>query len=230
MDRGTSGLQSRGLERVGHDYNSLAHVHIQRRRKPILGGMSVPSADLWEDSSQTPECQGPFQTHPRWEDSWRQVLRSVTSGPCSSSDPLSAGSPRLLVTRQSGRPACGEQLSFVCRSPVAAGTGVPASSSSPPSALPPLPSQRVFPYVSAMVNNGSLSYDHERDGRPTELGGCTAIVRNLHYDTFLVIRYVKRHLTVSPRSGRRLSAVRAVSLRCRGSALTCPPPPLCCRS
>lgn len=49
-----------------------------------------------------------------------------------------------------------------------------------------------------MVNNGSLSYDHERDGRPTELGGCTAIVRNLHYDTFLVIRYVKRHLTVSP--------------------------------
>lgn len=49
-----------------------------------------------------------------------------------------------------------------------------------------------------MVNNGSLSYDHERDGRPTELGGCTAIVRNLRYDTFLVIRYVKRHLTVSP--------------------------------
>lgn len=52
-----------------------------------------------------------------------------------------------------------------------------------------------------MVNNGSLSYDHERDGRPTELGGCTAIVRNLHYDTFLVIRYVKRHLTVSLCSG-----------------------------
>lgn len=57
--------------------------------------------------------------------------------------------------------------------------------------------QRVFPYISAMVNNGSLSYDHERDGRPTELGGCTAIVRNIRYDTFLVIRYVKRHLTVS---------------------------------
>ncbi|XP_066863289.1 VIP36-like protein isoform X6 [Kogia breviceps] len=56
--------------------------------------------------------------------------------------------------------------------------------------------ERVFPYISAMVNNGSLSYDHERDGRPTELGGCTAIVRNLHYDTFLVIRYVKRHLTI----------------------------------
>uniref|UniRef100_A0A8C6VS20 Lectin, mannose binding 2 like n=1 Tax=Naja naja TaxID=35670 RepID=A0A8C6VS20_NAJNA len=56
--------------------------------------------------------------------------------------------------------------------------------------------ERVFPYVSAMVTNGSLVYDHERDGRPTELGGCTAIVRNLEHDTFLVIRYVKRRLTV----------------------------------
>ncbi|XP_018411298.1 PREDICTED: VIP36-like protein isoform X2 [Nanorana parkeri] len=56
--------------------------------------------------------------------------------------------------------------------------------------------QRVFPYVSAMVSNGSLTYDHSRDGRPTELGGCTAMVRNLNHDTFLVIRYVKRRLTV----------------------------------
>lgn len=62
---------------------------------------------------------------------------------------------------------------------------------------PCLPSQRVFPYISAMVNNGSLTYDHDRDGRPTELGGCTAMVRNLNHDTFLVIRYVKRRLTVS---------------------------------
>ncbi|XP_025941034.1 VIP36-like protein isoform X1 [Apteryx rowi] len=59
-----------------------------------------------------------------------------------------------------------------------------------------VPSQRVFPYISAMVNNGSLTYDHDRDGRPTELGGCTAMVRNLNHDTFLVIRYVKRRLTV----------------------------------
>ncbi|XP_015263635.1 PREDICTED: VIP36-like protein [Gekko japonicus] len=56
--------------------------------------------------------------------------------------------------------------------------------------------QRVFPYVSAMVSNGSLAYDHDRDGRPTELGGCTAMVRNLNHDTFLVIRYVKRRLTI----------------------------------
>ncbi|KAI1905078.1 hypothetical protein AGOR_G00012230 [Albula goreensis] len=56
--------------------------------------------------------------------------------------------------------------------------------------------QRTFPYVLAMVGNGSLSYDHERDGRPTELGGCTAMVRNLKHDTFLFIRYVRRRLTI----------------------------------
>ncbi|CAM4685262.1 unnamed protein product [Lepidochelys olivacea] len=56
--------------------------------------------------------------------------------------------------------------------------------------------EHVFPYISAMVNNGSLTYDHDRDGRPTELGGCTATVRNLNHDTFLVVRYVKRRLTI----------------------------------
>ncbi|XP_056427321.1 VIP36-like protein isoform X2 [Hyla sarda] len=56
--------------------------------------------------------------------------------------------------------------------------------------------ERIYPYVSAMVSNGSLTYDHSRDGRPTELGGCTAMVRNLNHDTFLVIRYVKRRLTI----------------------------------
>ncbi|MGH0183505.1 UNVERIFIED_CONTAM: hypothetical protein FKN15_012162 [Acipenser sinensis] len=47
-----------------------------------------------------------------------------------------------------------------------------------------------------MVGNGSLSYDHDRDGRPTELGSCTALVRNLNHDSFLVVRYVRRRLTV----------------------------------
>ncbi|XP_068191076.1 lectin, mannose-binding 2-like a isoform X1 [Antennarius striatus] len=56
--------------------------------------------------------------------------------------------------------------------------------------------QRIFPFVLAMVGNGSISYDHERDGRPTELGGCNAMVRNLKHDTFLFIRYVRRRLTV----------------------------------
>ncbi|XP_016410548.1 lectin, mannose-binding 2-like a [Sinocyclocheilus rhinocerous] len=56
--------------------------------------------------------------------------------------------------------------------------------------------QRIFPYVLAMVGNGTISYDHERDGRPTELGGCNAMVRNLKHDTFLFIRYVRRRLTI----------------------------------
>ncbi|XP_060718800.1 lectin, mannose-binding 2-like a [Tachysurus vachellii] len=56
--------------------------------------------------------------------------------------------------------------------------------------------QRIFPYILAMVGNGTIGYDHERDGRPTELGGCNAMVRNLKHDTFLFIRYVRRRLTV----------------------------------
>lgn len=47
-----------------------------------------------------------------------------------------------------------------------------------------------------MVGNGTIGYDHERDGRPTELGGCNAMVRNLKHDTFIFIRYVRRRLTV----------------------------------
>ncbi|XP_047228790.1 lectin, mannose-binding 2-like a isoform X2 [Girardinichthys multiradiatus] len=56
--------------------------------------------------------------------------------------------------------------------------------------------ERIFPYVITMVGNGTISYDHERDGRHTELGGCNAMVRNLKHDTFLFIRYVRRRLTV----------------------------------
>uniref|UniRef100_A0A3B5L7C2 Lectin, mannose-binding 2-like a n=1 Tax=Xiphophorus couchianus TaxID=32473 RepID=A0A3B5L7C2_9TELE len=54
----------------------------------------------------------------------------------------------------------------------------------------------IFPFVIAMVGNGTISYDHERDGRPTELGGCNAMVRNQKHDTFLFIRYIRRRLTV----------------------------------
>ncbi|KAK1892578.1 VIP36-like protein isoform X1 [Trematomus bernacchii] len=51
-----------------------------------------------------------------------------------------------------------------------------------------------FPYVSLMLGNGTLSYDHDSDGRHTELGGCTAMVRNAIYDTFLLVRYSKNRL------------------------------------
>uniref|UniRef100_A0A3P9J3Z2 Lectin, mannose-binding 2-like b n=1 Tax=Oryzias latipes TaxID=8090 RepID=A0A3P9J3Z2_ORYLA len=55
---------------------------------------------------------------------------------------------------------------------------------------------RSFPYVSVMLGNGSLLYDHDQDGRPTELGGCSAAVRNSVHDTFLLVRYSTNRLTV----------------------------------
>uniref|UniRef100_A0AAY4ENJ5 L-type lectin-like domain-containing protein n=1 Tax=Denticeps clupeoides TaxID=299321 RepID=A0AAY4ENJ5_9TELE len=55
---------------------------------------------------------------------------------------------------------------------------------------------RSFPYISAMVSNGSVPYDHGKDGRSTELGGCTAEIRNKDHDTYLAIRYSKGRLTI----------------------------------
>ena len=57
--------------------------------------------------------------------------------------------------------------------------------------------QHGHPYISAMVNNGSLGYDHDRDGTHTELAGCEAQFRNLGHDTYLAIRYERKSLTVS---------------------------------
>ncbi|WAR21967.1 LMAN2-like protein [Mya arenaria] len=45
------------------------------------------------------------------------------------------------------------------------------------------------PYISAMVNNGTMNYDHDRDGTHTELAGCSSLFRNKDYDTYLAIRY-----------------------------------------
>lgn len=42
-----------------------------------------------------------------------------------------------------------------------------------------------------MVNNGTLHYDHDRDGTHTQLAGCEAKFRNLDYDTHIAIRYEK---------------------------------------
>lgn len=52
------------------------------------------------------------------------------------------------------------------------------------------------PYVSAMVSNGTLRYDHDQDGTQTQLAGCEAQLRNKDYDTFLLIRYENKKLTV----------------------------------
>lgn len=82
-------------------------------------------------------------------------------------------------------------------------------------------SQRVFPYISVMVNNGSLSYDHSKDGRWTELAGCTADFRNRDHDTFLAVRYSRGRLTVSRQEGQLCRAWEG------GQAS--PGPPLTCR-
>ncbi|XP_058450946.1 vesicular integral-membrane protein VIP36 isoform X2 [Malaya genurostris] len=59
------------------------------------------------------------------------------------------------------------------------------------------PHNHQHPYISAMVNNGTLSYDHDRDGTHTQLAGCEAKFRNVDYDTFVSIRYENDVLTVS---------------------------------
>jgi mannose-binding lectin 2 len=47
------------------------------------------------------------------------------------------------------------------------------------------------------VNNGSLHYDHDKDGTNTELAGCEAPFRNKGFDTFVAVRYQNYKLTVS---------------------------------
>jgi len=52
------------------------------------------------------------------------------------------------------------------------------------------------PYISAMINNGTLHYDHDRDGTHTELAGCETKLRNVKHDTSISIKYEKDTLTV----------------------------------
>lgn len=49
-----------------------------------------------------------------------------------------------------------------------------------------------------MVNNGTLHYDHDRDGTHTEIAGCEAKFRNKEYDTYVAIRYQDETLKVCP--------------------------------
>jgi hypothetical protein len=57
-------------------------------------------------------------------------------------------------------------------------------------------SQQHHPIISAMVNNGSLKYDNDKDGKPSELANCEAQFRNKDYETFIAIRYQNYKLTV----------------------------------
>merc|ERR1719187_1681876 len=59
------------------------------------------------------------------------------------------------------------------------------------------PHNHNHPYLSAMVNNGSQSYDHDRDGTHTMIGGCEVKFRNMKHETYIAIRYENDKLTVS---------------------------------
>nr|XP_039247463.1 vesicular integral-membrane protein VIP36-like [Styela clava] len=59
------------------------------------------------------------------------------------------------------------------------------------------PQAVTFPFITAMVNNGSMNYDHAGDGRQNSIGSCLASFRNKDFETSISIRYVKSRLTVS---------------------------------
>jgi mannose-binding lectin 2 len=58
------------------------------------------------------------------------------------------------------------------------------------------PHNHQHPFLSAMINNGTLHYDHDRDGTHTQLAGCEVRFRNVDYDTQIKIRYENNVLTV----------------------------------
>ena len=52
------------------------------------------------------------------------------------------------------------------------------------------------PYISAVVNDGTISYDHAQDGGKQVLAGCQFDFRNKPFPTRLRIRYYQKELTV----------------------------------
>ncbi|CAH8548566.1 unnamed protein product [Heterobilharzia americana] len=52
------------------------------------------------------------------------------------------------------------------------------------------------PYISAMINDGTKQYDHDKDGTLTELAGCSSNFRNNDY-SMATIRYANNQLKVS---------------------------------
>ncbi|XP_064599814.1 vesicular integral-membrane protein VIP36-like [Liolophura sinensis] len=59
------------------------------------------------------------------------------------------------------------------------------------------PHQHTHPYISAMVSNGTVHYDHDQDGTLTQLNGCESSFRNKDVETFIAVRYHDNTLKVS---------------------------------
>ncbi|KHJ95059.1 Legume-like lectin family protein [Oesophagostomum dentatum] len=62
------------------------------------------------------------------------------------------------------------------------------------------PHSHAHPYISAMVSDGTLHYDHDMDGTHTQLGGehtgCEAKFRNKDHETQILLRYVGDTLSI----------------------------------
>lgn len=52
------------------------------------------------------------------------------------------------------------------------------------------------PYISAMINNATISYDHDKDGTHSEFAGCESKFRGVDHDTYISIRYYNDTLTL----------------------------------
>lgn len=46
-----------------------------------------------------------------------------------------------------------------------------------------------------MINNGTIHYDHDRDGTHSLIGGCEVKFRNFDHETWIAIRYEDDVLT-----------------------------------
>ena len=46
-----------------------------------------------------------------------------------------------------------------------------------------------------MINNGTIHYDHDRDGTHSLVGGCEVKFRNFDHETWIAIRYEDDTLT-----------------------------------
>ncbi|XP_071792682.1 vesicular integral-membrane protein VIP36-like isoform X1 [Asterias amurensis] len=58
------------------------------------------------------------------------------------------------------------------------------------------PHNHPHPYISAQINNGTLHYDHDRDGTHTEVAGCHAPFRNRDHETHVAVRYMRGRLEI----------------------------------
>lgn len=57
--------------------------------------------------------------------------------------------------------------------------------------------QHEHPFISAMVNNGTLHYDHDRDGTHSQISGCHCEFRAQQHSTYAIISYMDGVLAVS---------------------------------